>query len=123
MASMTVPSGREMDAQVAHRIGWSWDECTAYQPDGGRCSMLGSDPWWWLPYYSTDEGAAWAIVRALKTPDVFFELYSGVPEPASRYESDQVWTARFVRAGQLLGYGMAKEPAEAICLAALAWKV
>lgn len=114
-----VPAGRAADMLVAKLLGWRWNDESAFEPGGGMWSRH-SDAW--LAYFSTDMAAAWQLVESLKTPDVFCELYSGVPDPANRYHPEPVWTCRFVRDGQLLGYGSAPEPPLAICRAVIAWQ-
>ena len=59
-------AGRELDALVAEKVmGWTWDGKTAWSPTGSRLWMVRKDPYWWLPYYSTDIAAAWEVVEKL----------------------------------------------------------
>lgn len=61
-----VPAGREMDKLIARLMGWTWDEESARSPTDGRNWRKPSDPWWWLPHYSTDVGDAWEVVEKFR---------------------------------------------------------
>lgn len=68
------PDDRPLDAKIAfHIFGYRWNRDSAFDPAGGRNARVNesgeplSDPWWWLPRYSTDMSAAWEIIRLLRT--------------------------------------------------------
>lgn len=55
-----------MDKRIAKIMGWTWNDKTAYSPTGSSNDMQRKDPFWWLPYYSTDIAAAWQVVKYMK---------------------------------------------------------
>lgn len=72
--------GRELDSLVAEKVmGWKWNEHTAWSPSGSTCARVSDvgcppiDPWWWLPYYSSDISAAWEVVEKFRGFNPFWE--------------------------------------------------
>lgn len=73
--AIMLASPRELDKLVAeHVMGWKWDEFTAWRPKKvspySRHMGVGkTDPWYWLPYYSSDMTSAWEVVDEMRAKD------------------------------------------------------
>lgn len=58
-------ASRDTDLIIAQHMGWKWDGKVAISPTGSRCDMQQKDPYWWLPYYTSDMTAAWELAEKL----------------------------------------------------------
>lgn len=47
---------RALDAECAELLGWTWNDVTAFSPTGVAiyAGVGRTDPWWWVPEYSSD---------------------------------------------------------------------
>lgn len=113
MEKIVVRSLRELDAMVAKAIGWTWNDLTAYSPTGGswaRYNSTGKDSGW-LPYYSSDIGAAWQAIELVMNPQKPQEGQVLPPNTKLGY-----W---FQRSAYELACSSAEDAAQYICLAIL----
>jgi hypothetical protein len=117
------PPGRELDTLVAKVEGWTWDERQAVSPRGSKYSRLALDPWWWLPFYSTNIAAAFQVMEKLHASGyvVILSNTSDSPEDSkwsmSIYKS---WKGRWTeQKPTALAQETGDTAAHVICLAAL----
>jgi len=116
-ATVMLHPSRQLDLEVAKAIGWQIDDRTARSPSGSAWARQNEDGTKrsddeWLPFYSSDVGAAWQFVEFLmQHPRSCQERL----HPAASANFD--WLFR--RLAKDLVHCTAEEAARCICIGAL----
>lgn len=109
---------RITDRLVASIMGWQWNESSATSPSGSRnCRVQSSGPWWWLPHYSSEMGAAWQVIDRLED---LFDISLWSPRDRSDDEASNKWECEMsCKTTRSLWQAYGDSAPEAICAVAI----